>query len=359
LGRSAWSRELPLGHPLEALASLGNERRCEAEGVGVAAHKTGGAVGEESMSLPLKFHRPAPRFRTIVVDANFCFPKVIGARFLNVEHFEQIDIEQNKRIGRASQSGFALAVPFNNQCSAHSEAEIRLFQYAHRSCDPGHSGARAMQKSGESMFTILEAGDPVLRQIAQPLSPEEILSESTQVLIEMMGEMMRSAPGVGLAAPQIGVSVQVLVIEDRPEYHLRLTEEELRERERVSVPFHVLINPILNIEDGREVRFFEGCLSVPGYQAIVPRAYSVRVDALDGQAQPITIQAQGWYARILQHEIDHLHGTLCIDRMQSCTLTSHENYKRFWQGKSKDEILDALSTSKNTESFQDPANILR
>jgi len=216
-----------------------------------------------------------------------------------------------------------------------------------------------MQKSGESMFTIVEAGDPVLRQQAQPLSTAEILSESTQVLIEMMGEIMRSAPGVGLAAPQIGVSVQVLVIEDRPEYHLRLTEDELCERERVSVPFHVLINPTLSIDDAREVRFFEGCLSVPGYQAIVPRAYAVRVDAFDAQAQPITIHAQGWYARILQHEIDHLHGTLCIDRMQSCTLTSHENYKRFWQGKSRNEILNAFSAIKNTEILQDSPSILR
>ena len=127
-----------------------------------------------------------------------------------------------------------------------------------------------------------------------------------------MRETMRQAPGVGLAAPQIGLSLQLAVIEDTA---------ESAATERAPVPFHVIANPRLEL--GPEiVEFYEGCLSVEGYQAIVPRARSVRVHALNHKAEPIVIDASGWYARILQHEIDHLGGTLYIDRMRSRTLAT-------------------------------------
>ncbi len=169
---------------------------------------------------------------------------------------------------------------------------------------------------------IVEAGFPVLRQVARPLRPEEIRSAPIARLIEKMWQAMRAAPGVGLAAPQIGESLQLAVIEDRPEYQEGLDAAELAARGRVPVPFHVIINPRLTIVDPGPAEFFEGCLSVPNYLALVPRARAVRVDALDHEANPITIEAQGWYARILQHEIDHLGGTLYVDRMQSRTFTT-------------------------------------
>lgn len=178
----------------------------------------------------------------------------------------------------------------------------------------------------------------MLRQVAQPLSVEEILKEETRALVEMMAEIMRSAPGVGLAAPQIGISLQVIVIEDCAEYLQRLSPEECEVRGRVPVPFHALVNPRLHVEDTSEETFFEGCLSVPGYLAYVPRARTVRVDALDLAAQPLTIRATGWYGRILQHEIDHLHGVLCVDRMRPRSLTSHDNYERFWRRQNDAEV---------------------
>jgi peptide deformylase len=169
------------------------------------------------------------------------------------------------------------------------------------------------------LLKIVEVGDPVLREAARPLTPEEIRSTQVQALIELMRETMRDAPGVGLAAPQIGEAVQLAVIEDRAEYHQGASVADLAARGRAPVPFHVIVNPRIQAIEPGPVVFTEGCLSIPGFLAQVPRAASVRVEALDHRGQPVTIDARGWYARILQHEIDHLGGTLYIDRMDSRT----------------------------------------
>jgi peptide deformylase len=192
------------------------------------------------------------------------------------------------------------------------------------------------------ILPIVQAGDPVLRQAARPLSLDEIQSSAIQQLIVDMRETMRAAPGVGLAAPQVGLALQLAVIEDAPEYHANATAEELDERQRQVVPFAVIINPTLTLAPGPPVEFFEGCLSVEGWMALVPRAPAVRVDALDENGRDLRLDARGWHARILQHEIDHLHGTLCVDRMDARTLSSHANYSRFWRGKSVAEVREAL-----------------
>jgi len=178
------------------------------------------------------------------------------------------------------------------------------------------------------LLKIRTVGDPVLRQVARSLSPEEIRSAEIQSLILHMRDTMRDTPGVGLAAPQIGESIQLTVIEDKAEYQKTLTEGELKERERVPVDFHVLFNPVIELLSPVEVSFFEGCLSIPGLMAKVPRTRSVRVTYLDEHADSHTIEAHGWYARILQHEIDHLSGTLYIDHMQSATFTTIEHHQR-------------------------------
>jgi peptide deformylase len=172
------------------------------------------------------------------------------------------------------------------------------------------------------VLAIVEAGHPVLRQRAAPLTPADLRSSALVALIEAMRETMRDAPGVGLAAPQIGQPLSLAVIEDRAEYQERLEEVDLREREREPVPFHVIANPRLTIIDPTPKAFIEGCLSVPGYAAVTARARAVRVEALDHRGEPIVIEAKGWYARILQHEIDHLEGTLYVDRMDSRTFVS-------------------------------------
>jgi len=192
------------------------------------------------------------------------------------------------------------------------------------------------------ILKIRAVGEPVLRTRANPVQPEEILLASTRELIAAMRETMTDAPGVGLAAPQVGLPLQLAVIEDREENMKDLTRELLAERERKPVPFHVIINPVLTLESAAEVEFFEGCLSLPGLMALVPRARKVKVECLDEHGQPKVIRASGWYARILQHEIDHLLGTLYVDRMRSVSLCSLENYSRHWKGKPIPEVKRLL-----------------
>jgi peptide deformylase len=192
------------------------------------------------------------------------------------------------------------------------------------------------------ILKIRSVGEPVLRSRAKPLSLEEILLPSTRDLIAAMRETMRDAPGVGLAAPQVGVSLQLAVIEDREEYSKDLSREVLAERERKPMAFHVIINPVLTLEMDPEIEFFEGCLSLPGFVAVVPRARKVKVECLDEHGQPKVIRASGWYARILQHEIDHLSGGLYVDRMRSVSLCTLDNFGRHWKGKTMAEVKKLL-----------------
>jgi len=193
---------------------------------------------------------------------------------------------------------------------------------------------------------IIQAGEPVLRAAARQLTREEIKGDEIQRLIRDMQETMRDAPGVGLAAPQVGVSLQLAVIEDRDELLSSLPAEELAEKERKAVPFHVIINPEITLLGDDRADFYEGCLSLSGFSAVVPRARRVHVAFLDEYGQPQSVEASGWYARILQHEIDHLRGTLYIDRMESRTFTSLDNWSRFWKGKPVRDIVEGLSSPK-------------
>jgi peptide deformylase len=189
---------------------------------------------------------------------------------------------------------------------------------------------------------LVQVGEAVLRSSARELTLDEVRSRDIQQLIDFMRETVRDAPGVGLAAPQVGEGIQLAIIEDLPDYSRNFTSEQLTERERKPVPFHVIINPTISPIGEPEVEFFEGCLSLNGFTAIVPRYRSVRVDCLDEHGQPRTIEASGWYARILQHEIDHLHGALYIDRMYSRTFMSLDNFTRLWKDEAPAEVKSKL-----------------
>ena len=189
---------------------------------------------------------------------------------------------------------------------------------------------------------IVQAGHPVLRQHARPLSVAEIRTREIQKLIESMRAVMHEAPGVGLAAPQLGLPLRLAVIEDREEYHKDVSEALLKERERSPVPFHAIVNPTLETIGEESAEFFEGCLSVSGFSALVLRARAVRVTCLDEHGESKVIEASGWYARILQHEIDHLNGMLYIDRMASRSFTTMVNLAEFWKGKPVNEIKAEL-----------------
>lgn len=188
------------------------------------------------------------------------------------------------------------------------------------------------------LLKLRQVGEPILREKARPLSREELLSSSIQDLISSMRETLRDAPGVGLAAPQVGIGVQLAIIEDLAEYWRELSESELKARERSALPFHVIVNPQIVEASDTKLEFFEGCLSLAGFTGIVPRSGQVTVECLDHRGKPKRIQASGWYARILQHEIDHLNGTIYIDRMASRSFMSLENYKRYWKDKPPQQI---------------------
>jgi len=189
---------------------------------------------------------------------------------------------------------------------------------------------------------IVQVGTPVLCERARSLAVEELATPRIQQLIADMRDTMRAAPGVGLAAPQIGESLQLVVIEDPAEYHAKLSTEDLAAREREVVPFHVLVNPVLTIRTDELVHAFEGCLSFEGFSMIVPRARKVRIEALDENGNKFVKVATGWYARILQHECDHLNGTVCIDRAETRTLTTALNFDSHWKDHAIGEIRDRL-----------------
>jgi peptide deformylase len=191
-------------------------------------------------------------------------------------------------------------------------------------------------------YKIVQVGDPVLRCGARELSRDEIATPAIQELIIRMRDTMRDAPGVGLAAPQIGESIQLVVIEDPPQAHAGMTPAQLAERERSAVAFHVLINPRLTVEGDEQVAAYEGCLSLAGFSMIVPRWRRVRVEALDEHGDPVVKVASGWYARILQHEIDHLRGVVCCDRMEPRSLTTQDNHFRYWRTMPVDAVRAAL-----------------
>jgi peptide deformylase len=176
---------------------------------------------------------------------------------------------------------------------------------------------------------IVQAGEAVLRSRAREMTPEEVRGPEIQRLIEWMRETMRDAPGVGLAAPQVGLDLQLAVIEDSADLMRTIAPERLAERGRRPVPFHAIVNPSIQLA-GDTAEFFEGCLSLSGLVAIVPRALRARVECLNHEGDRLVIEADGWYARILQHEIDHLHGTMYVDRMHSRSLMTVEHLNRFW-----------------------------
>ena len=194
-------------------------------------------------------------------------------------------------------------------------------------------------------YKIVQVGDPVLRRRARELSRDEIATPAIQELIVRMRDTMRDAPGVGLAAPQIGESIQLVVIEDPPQAHAGMTPAQLAERERSAVAFHVLINPRLTVDGDERVTAWEGCLSFSGFTMLVPRWRQVRVEALDEHGEPVVRAASGWYARILQHEIDHLRGVVCCDRMEPRSLTTQDNHLRYWRSLPVEAARSAIGPS--------------
>jgi peptide deformylase len=162
---------------------------------------------------------------------------------------------------------------------------------------------------------IVQAGASVLRHNAASVPSSLLATPALRELVGLMTDVMREAPGVGLAAPQIGVPLRVFVAEDQQERVASLPEGSAKRKARVALPLTVLVNPKLEPDGDEQVTFYEGCLSVRGYGALVPRWRAVRVSGVDAEGRPVAMRLEGWPARIMQHELDHLNGTLYVDRM--------------------------------------------
>lgn len=156
-------------------------------------------------------------------------------------------------------------------------------------------------------WPIVTAGDPVLRTPAARYRGG--LDDLMTSLVAGMRVTMRAAPGVGLAAPQVGLGVALAVLEDPG----AVTEEVARVRERTALEFRVLVNPRYEPVGAERVGFYEGCLSLPGWQAVAPRWRAVRLTATDEHGSVVEEVLTGWSARIVQHETDHLDGRLYLD----------------------------------------------
>lgn len=189
---------------------------------------------------------------------------------------------------------------------------------------------------------IVQAGDPVLRRRAQEVSDEALATPFVQQLIASMIQAMRDAPGVGLAAPQIGESLRIIVMEDDDSAQFdAMSEARTAELGRHRFPLQVVVNPVLAALGDETEEFFEGCLSVNGYRAVVRRSRRVRLTGWDAQGRPVRLDLEGWPARIAQHECDHVDGTLYVDRMDARTLTTPANLDRWWKARPVDEIRRA------------------
>ena len=189
---------------------------------------------------------------------------------------------------------------------------------------------------------IVPIGEPVLRARAAEVRAEEIATPKLQALFATMIATMREAPGVGLAAPQIGVPLRVIVLEDNDALMGRLTPAERRERGRAPFGVRVLVNPVLLPVGGERATFFEGCLSVSGYVGLVERHETVEVSGLDEHAQPVVWRVAGWPARILQHEVDHVDGTIYVDRMLTRSFATAAAASAQFGGKSIAEVRRLL-----------------
>jgi len=189
---------------------------------------------------------------------------------------------------------------------------------------------------------IVQTGAAVLRARAAELSPAQLATPQAQALIATMIDVMRAAPGVGLAAPQIGIPLRVIVLEDTDDTMANSDALEVREKERVAFATRTIVNPVLAMIGDATATFFEGCLSVDGFAALVERHREVEVTGLDEHGAPIRWRVAGWPARILQHEVDHLDGTLYIDRMLTRTFAAVAHVRHRFAGRGIAEIRAEL-----------------
>lgn len=169
---------------------------------------------------------------------------------------------------------------------------------------------------------VLNMGNPLLRAVARPLRPEEVGSEAVRRLITDLVDTLRDYGGVGLAAPQIGESVRLAIVE--------IVGGPSRYGELAPMPLTVFINPAIDVLDAAAKGYWEGCLSVPGLRGFVERPQHVRIRFTSERGEAQDIEIKGFSATVFQHEFDHLDGRLFVDRLVDSRLLAFEKeYERY------------------------------
>ncbi|MGP5677373.1 peptide deformylase [Glutamicibacter arilaitensis] len=178
------------------------------------------------------------------------------------------------------------------------------------------------------VLPIVQLGHPVLRQQAVAYE-NQLPTDLLEQLLEAMRQTMYDAPGVGLAAPQVGIPLQIAVLEDL----YPIPEEAATMREREPLEYFEIFNPVYVSTSDREAVFYEGCLSFDGFQGVVTRPADISATYKDRDGQEITRSFSGWQARIVQHETDHLSGTVYIDKAETRSLI---NETELWRHEGMD-----------------------
>ncbi|PYN06116.1 MAG: peptide deformylase [Candidatus Rokuibacteriota bacterium] len=175
-----------------------------------------------------------------------------------------------------------------------------------------------------AILKVARLGHPVLRQQAERVLPADIQSAQVQQLIDDMIETMHEYDGAGLAANQVHVPRQIAVIE---------VAKNPRYPDAPEIPLTVLINPMVTPTSEEIEEGWEGCLSVPDMRGVVPRYTAVRLECLDRQGKPVDLVAKDFFARVIQHETDHLNGIVYVDRIRDMRTLSHiAEWQRHWLG---------------------------
>ena len=168
---------------------------------------------------------------------------------------------------------------------------------------------------------VSQMGHPVLRQRAADIPPDQMQSPLIQRLIDDMIETMIDYEGIGLAAPQVFEPLRLIV----------LGNPNADPEDEAAIPLTVLFNPQFTSLSPERLDAWEGCLSIPQLRGVVPRSAAVEVRGYDREGRAVELEAEELFARVLQHEIDHLDGVLFLDRMDDLqTLTFVEEYQRYW-----------------------------
>ena len=172
-----------------------------------------------------------------------------------------------------------------------------------------------------SILRVARMGHPVLRQQAAEVDPARIDHPDVQRLVNDMIETMIDYEGIGLAAPQVRTSIRLVVVGD----------PDTTEDDSEGIPLTVLFNPQFIAMSDESASGWEGCLSIPEVRGVVPRSVEVTIRGYDRLGASVEFSARDFFARVLQHEVDHLDGILFLDRMDRLdTLTYLEEYQRYW-----------------------------